>query len=163
MFKNRVLTSTYLRSISLDKLGISLTYTTKCGIPIFTVLTSILVYGQSACPKLSVWFSLLPIVFGIACASWNSSSWNRVGFICAIISCTSQATLNVMSKKVLHEVAVKGPEAQRIMVCSALACMVLLSIVKSVVKKKPEEKVIAVSATDTPHPTLALTSMAVTG
>lgn len=160
----------YFNSISLNSIGIPLTYTTKCGIPIFTVLVSILVNGSSAIPKLGVWLSLLPIVVGIAAASYNAASWNTVGFLCALASSTSQSALNVISKKVLSDIDVSGVEAQRVMVLAALVFMVIFSGVKSGAniftqqgKGNEGDNAKTVPFENFPHPPSILTLMAITG
>lgn len=156
----------YFNSISLDKLGISLTYTTKCGIPIFTVLFSILVNGQKAIPKLGVWLSLIPIVIGIATASFSSQSFDLLGFVFAVTSCISQSALNVSSKKVLSDINVTGAEAQRVMVTAALIFMTCLVGIKSLKDylslDEREEIPKELETVPSNHPPLLLSLMAVT-
>ena len=160
----------YFNSISLNLLGIPLTYTTKCGIPIFTVLISILVNGPSAIPKLSVWLSLIPIVIGIAAASYNAESWNMFGFLFALFSCISQSALNVVSKKALNEICVSGVEAQRVMVSAALVFMTTLSLFKTGLSNFGQNEKVKDGSFENNssnnilhHPPLILTLMAITG
>lgn len=161
----------YFNSISLDRLGISLTYTTKCGIPLFTILISILVNGKGSIPGISVWMSMVPIVVGIACASWNSPTFEVLGFISALVSCTSQSALNVVSKNVLKDMNVSGVEAQRVMVSAALGFMMILTAFSSLttsenqtskheVNKSKLRKSVVNEAAE--HPPLSLTAMAIT-
>ena len=110
----------YCNSIALDRIGISLTYTSKCGIPLITVLFTILLDGVAALPSKATLFSLLPIAVGIGAASWNSPTFELFGFVAAMISTTSQAALNVVSKRVMRKTGIKGAEAQRAMVFVAL-------------------------------------------
>jgi len=161
----------YFNSISLDRLGISLTYTTKCGIPLFTVLMSILVNGKGSIPGIGVWMSMVPIVVGIACASWNSPTFELLGFISALVSCTSQSALNVVSKKVLKNVKVGGVEAQRVMVSAALGFMLVLTAFSSLTTLKSRtsrEKGLSpklqkqVDNQAAAHPPIPLTAMAIT-
>mmetsp|Transcript_9367 Transcript_9367/g.13880 ORF Transcript_9367/g.13880 Transcript_9367/m.13880 type:complete len:382 (+) Transcript_9367:144-1289(+) len=161
----------YFNSISLDRLGISLTYTTKCGIPLFTVLMSILVNGKGSMPGIGVWVSMVPIVVGIACASWNSPTFELLGFISALVSCTSQSALNVLSKKVLKDVKVSGVEAQRVMVSAALGFMLILTAFSSLTtfkshtsrEERPSPKLQKqVDNHAAAHPPLPLTTMAIT-
>lgn len=110
----------YSNSIALDRIGISLTYTSKCGIPLITVLFTLLLDGFGALPAAATLLSLLPIAIGIGAASWNSPHFELFGFLAAVISTTSQAALNVVSKRVMRKTGVKGVEAQRAMVFVAL-------------------------------------------
>jgi drug/metabolite transporter (DMT)-like permease len=106
--------------MALDRIGISLTYTSKCGIPLITVLFTLLLDGISALPSNATLFSLLPIALGIGAASWNTPTFELYGFLAALISTTSQAALNVFSKRVMKRTGIKGVEAQRAMVFVAL-------------------------------------------
>mmetsp|Transcript_15088 Transcript_15088/g.27306 ORF Transcript_15088/g.27306 Transcript_15088/m.27306 type:complete len:457 (-) Transcript_15088:13-1383(-) len=110
----------YSNSIALDRIGISLTYTSKCGIPLITVLFTLLLDGFAALPSNATLFSLLPIAIGIGAASWNSPTFELFGFLAAVVSTTSQAALNVVSKRVMRRTGIKGAEAQRAMVFVAL-------------------------------------------
>ena len=92
----------YSNSIALDRIGISLTYTSKCGIPLITVLLTVLVGGLEALPNTTTLLTLLPIAFGIGAASWNSPMFEKVCFVCALLSSTAQAALNVSSKRVIR-------------------------------------------------------------
>lgn len=117
----------YTNSIALDRIGISLTYTSKCGIPLITVLFTLLLDGVSALPSNATLFSLLPIAMGIGAASWNSPTFELFGFLAALVSTTSQAALNVVSKRVMRKTGVKGVEAQRAMVFVALGIGLLMT------------------------------------
>jgi hypothetical protein len=110
----------YTNSISLDRIGISLTYTSKCGIPLLTVLFTLLLDGINALPSKATLCSLIPIAVGIGAASWNSPTFELFGFVAALASTTSQAALNVVSKRVMKSTGIKGAEAQRAMVFVAL-------------------------------------------
>ena len=118
----------YSNSIALDRIGISLTYTSKCGIPLITVLLTLLVDGMKALPSISILLTLILIAFGIGAASWDSPTFEWIGFLSAMISCTAQAALNVSSKRILRHRIMGGLEAQRTMVAIAfiMACMTQL-------------------------------------
>jgi hypothetical protein len=103
----------YTNSISLDRIGISLTYTSKCGIPLLTVLFTLLLDGINALPSRATLCSLIPIALGIGAASWNSPTFELFGFAAALTSTTSQAALNVVSNRVMRSTGIKGAEAQR--------------------------------------------------
>lgn len=122
----------YFNSIALDRIGISLTYTSKCGIPLITLLLSILIDGKSTLPSKLTLLSLLPIAFGIGAASWNAPQFETTGFIAAVISCIGQSALTVSCKRAMKKLSVGGLEAQRVMVAVALVYAVLLSAFKSV-------------------------------
>ena len=49
----------YCNSIALSKIGISLTYTSKCGIPLVTVLFSLILDGLEAMPPVTALLSLI--------------------------------------------------------------------------------------------------------
>lgn len=110
----------YANSISLDRIGISLTYTSKCAIPLITVLLTVILDGASSLPSVPVLLCLLPIALGIGAASWNAPTFETLGFTAAMISCTAQSALNVSSKKVMTKLGVGGSVAQRAMVAVGL-------------------------------------------
>lgn len=111
----------YSNSLALNRIGISLTYTSKCAIPIFTVLVTYFLDGASALPSLPTLLSLIPIAFGIALASWDSPVFEPEGFAYAMISSSAQTALNVCSKKSLARTGLSGTQGQRAMVAVGLA------------------------------------------
>lgn len=120
----------FANSISLNRIGISLTYTSKCGIPLITVLLTLLLDGTKAMPSLLALSSLIPIALGIAAASWNSPTFELGGFLAAMVSCTAQSALNVCSKRVMSKTGVAGPQAQRAMVAVGFAITCLYSLLQ---------------------------------
>eukprot|EP00574_Skeletonema_japonicum_P010460 CAMPEP_0201730984 /NCGR_PEP_ID=MMETSP0593-20130828/24261_1 /ASSEMBLY_ACC=CAM_ASM_000672 /TAXON_ID=267983 /ORGANISM="Skeletonema japonicum, Strain CCMP2506" /LENGTH=436 /DNA_ID=CAMNT_0048223665 /DNA_START=228 /DNA_END=1538 /DNA_ORIENTATION=+ len=130
----------YCNSIALDRIGISLTYTSKCGIPLITVLFTLLLDGVSALPSKATLLSLLPIAIGIGAASWNSPTFEVFGFVAAMISTTSQAALNVVSKRVMRRTGIKGAEAQRAMVFVALGIGLAMASANSIGERLREWK-----------------------
>lgn len=125
----------FCNAIALDRLGISLTYVSKCGIPVVTVLIMLLLEGAQSLPNIKALCSLIPIAMGIACASWNSPFFELVGFLAAISSCVLQACLNYSSKKAFKRMAITGPEAQRAMVAVGFLLTVGLSLSKITLEK----------------------------
>lgn len=113
-------TANYCNSIALDKIGISLTYTSKCLIPLITVLLTFLVDGWHALPSVTALLMLIPIASGVALASWNSPKFEKSGFAAALFSSTAQAALNVSSKRALLKTGLSGLQAQRSMASVAL-------------------------------------------
>lgn len=117
----------YANSISLNRIGISLTYTSKCGIPLMTVLLTIAMDGISALPNSWALLSLIPIAAGIAAASWNSPTFELVGFLAALLSTTAQSALNVTSKKAMAQAGISGLAAQRAMVAIGFVLSLLMT------------------------------------
>ena len=111
----------YANSIALHRIGISLTYVVKCAIPAITVAITLVLDGTSALPRLPVLLTLVPIAAGIAAASWNHPTFEKFGFAAAMLSSTAQSALNVSTKKIMSNVGVSGPVAQRSMVAAGLA------------------------------------------
>ncbi|KAL3782009.1 hypothetical protein ACHAW5_004528 [Stephanodiscus triporus] len=173
----------YSNSIALDRIGISLTYTSKCGIPLITVLFTLLLDGISALPSNATLLSLVPIALGIGASSWNSPTFEALGFLAALVSTTSQAALNVVSKRVMKKTGVQGVEAQRAMVFVALGIGLLMTAVNgigeslreqhksnkddtsfSIAPASNEEKTphpVSIPAVSPAHPPLWLTCLAV--
>ena len=120
----------YSNSISLNRIGISLTYTSKCAIPLITVLLTLLLDGRKAMPSLLTLASLLQIALGIAGASWNSPTFETVGFVAAMVSCAAQSALNVSSKRAISKTGLAGSEAQRAMVAVGFAISILFSLLQ---------------------------------
>jgi len=127
----------FANSMSLNRIGISLTYTSKCAIPLVTVLLTILLEGSKALPNQIALVSLFPIAFGIAAASWNSPRFETIGFVAAMVSCIAQSALNVTSKKAIALTNVAGPQAQRAMVTvgfvisAVYSCILLIGTARS--------------------------------
>jgi len=126
-------------SVALDRIGISLTYTSKCAIPLFTVILTILLDGTSGLPNLPSLISLIPIALGIAAASWNSPTFELWGFIAAVVSTTAQSALNVTSKRAITKAGVTGPTAQRSMVAVGLLITIVVNL-SQVVRHSSNEK-----------------------
>ena len=120
----------YIFSIALDRIGIGLTYTSKCGIPIITVLLTLLLDGVGALPNIPTLLSLIPIAFGIAAASWSAPTYELLGFIMACISATAQSALNVTSKRAMARAKITGPIGQRTMVAVGLLFTVTINLIQ---------------------------------
>lgn len=130
----------YCNSIALDRIGISLTYTSKCIIPLITVLMTLIVDGVSALPSNLALLMLIPIASGVALASWNSPTFETKGFVAAMLSSTAQAALNVSSKRALIQTGISGLEAQRSMASVAFSIAICLSVLQSCFKARARRK-----------------------
>lgn len=86
-----------LTNISIGKVAVSFTHTIKAMEPFFTVVLSALLIGEW--PSIWVVFSLVPIVGGVALASFTEVSFNWIGFSSAMASNLTNQTRNVLSKK----------------------------------------------------------------
>ncbi|XP_031249884.1 phosphoenolpyruvate/phosphate translocator 2, chloroplastic isoform X2 [Pistacia vera] len=86
-----------LTNISLGKVNVSFTHTIKAMEPFFTVLFASLFLGEK--PSFWIVSSLLPIVVGVALASFTDASFNWTGFCSAMASNVTNQSRNVLSKK----------------------------------------------------------------
>lgn len=127
----------YSNSISLNRIGISLTYTSKCAIPLVTLLLTIVMDGVQALPSTKVLLTLVPIAVGIATSSWNHPTFEPLGFLAAMTSCTAQSALNVSCKKAMTKVGVSGPTAQRTMVAVGLVIALVYSTIQALLTRPP--------------------------
>lgn len=123
----------FTNSIALKRLGIPLTYTSKCAIPIMTALFSL--FLEEALPNTRALFALIPIVVGIAAASWNTPNFEVLGFAAALISTTAQSALNISSKRVMTKTNITGPKAQRAMVAVGFGITALITIIQKAWKQ----------------------------
>ncbi|KAK1370277.1 Phosphoenolpyruvate/phosphate translocator 2, chloroplastic [Heracleum sosnowskyi] len=86
-----------LTNISLGKVAVSFTHTIKAMEPFFAVIMSVFFLAQR--PTLLVVASLMPIVGGVAMASFTEASFNWTGFSTAMASNITNQSRNVLSKK----------------------------------------------------------------
>lgn len=149
----------YTNSISLDRIGISLTYTSKCAIPLVTVLLTIAMEGVQALPGTKVLLTLIPIAVGIATASWNHPTFEPLGFLAATVSCAAQSALNVSCKKAMVKSGVSGPIAQRAMVAVGLVVALAYSSIQMALASTSNDG--RSFSTSEVSPPLALTAAAV--
>lgn len=133
----------YTNSISLNRIGISLTYTSKCAIPIITVLLTLVLDGKGALPPLPAMATLIPIAVGIAAASWDHPTFEPLGLMAAFTSCTAQSLLNILSKRTMAKINTPGAVAQRAMVSVGLIISGLVSaaqVTRAANSKEPIKK-----------------------
>ncbi len=68
-------------------------------------------------------------------ASWNSPTFDSLGFLSAVVSATSQASLNVSCKRALIRTRISGLQAQTTMAALAFCAAIVTSTISSVVKQ----------------------------
>ncbi|KAL6288063.1 hypothetical protein ACE6H2_012453 [Prunus campanulata] len=88
-----------LTNISIGRVAVSFTHTIKAMEPFFTVLFSALLLAER--PTVWVVSSLVPIVGGVALASFTEASFNWIGFGSAMASNLTNQSRNVLSKKLM--------------------------------------------------------------
>ncbi|KAK6928361.1 Sugar phosphate transporter domain [Dillenia turbinata] len=88
-----------LTNISIGKVAVSFTHTIKAMEPFFTVVLASLFLGET--PTIWVVSSLVPIVGGVALASFSEASFNWIGFCSAMASNLTNQSRNVLSKKLM--------------------------------------------------------------
>ncbi|TYI30666.1 hypothetical protein ES332_A05G403300v1 [Gossypium tomentosum] len=86
-----------LTNVSIGRVNVSFTHTIKAMEPFFTVLFSVLFLGEW--PTFWIVFSLIPVVGGVALASFTEASFNWIGFCSAMASNVTNQSRNVLSKK----------------------------------------------------------------
>ncbi|XWS40721.1 hypothetical protein CRYUN_Cryun17cG0019600 [Craigia yunnanensis] len=86
-----------LTNVSLGKVNVSFTHTVKAMEPFFTVLFSVLFLGEW--PTFWIVSSIIPVVGGVALASFTEASFNWIGFCSAMASNVTNQSRNVLSKK----------------------------------------------------------------
>ncbi|BBH00426.1 phosphoenolpyruvate/phosphate translocator 2, partial [Prunus dulcis] len=97
-----------LTNISLGKVAVSFTHTIKAMEPFFTVLFSALLLAEVGVFVLQAdclgGFFSVPIVGGVALASFTEASFNWIGFSSAMASNLTNQSRNVLSKKLMVKV-----------------------------------------------------------
>ena len=67
-------------------------------------------------------------------ASWNSPTFDSIGFLSAVVSATSQASLNVSCKRSLTRTRISGLQAQTTMAALAFCTAIIASTINSSVR-----------------------------
>nr|GEV84917.1 phosphoenolpyruvate/phosphate translocator 2, chloroplastic-like [Tanacetum cinerariifolium] len=127
-----------LTNISLGRVAVSFTHTIKAMEPFFTVLFSTLLLSER--PSLWVVASLLPIVGGVALASFTEASFNWIGFGSAMASNVTNQSRNVLSKKfmVRKEEALDNINLFSVMTIISLFLLIPFAYLLEGVKLTPE-------------------------
>lgn len=126
-----------LTNISLGKVAVSFTHTIKAMEPFFTVVLSALFLAER--PSLWVVSSLVPIVGGVALASFTETSFNWTGFCSAMASNLTNQSRNVLSKKfmVKKEETLDNINLFSIMTITSFILLVPITILLEGVKFTP--------------------------
>ncbi|KAK6622205.1 hypothetical protein RUM44_002012 [Polyplax serrata] len=92
-------TTVILGLVALNYVAVSFTETIKSSAPLFTVLISRLLLGEST--GLYVNLSLIPVMSGLALCSANELSFNLKGFVAAMLTNLTECLQNVYSKMLI--------------------------------------------------------------
>jgi solute carrier family 35, member E1 len=87
--------------VSFSKMAVSFTHVIKAAEPVFSVILSGPLLGQTFAP--AVWASLIPIVLGCSMAAMKEVSFSMGGFQGAMISNVAMVLRNITSKKQLDD------------------------------------------------------------
>lgn len=85
--------------IAIYYVAVSFAETVKSSAPLFTVLIAYCVIGERT--GTFVFFSLIPVMIGLALCSSNELSFSMIGFVCALTTNLCECVMSVVSKSLL--------------------------------------------------------------
>eukprot|EP01100_Stratorugosa_tubuloviscum_P003465 TRINITY_DN1844_c4_g1_i1.p1 TRINITY_DN1844_c4_g1~~TRINITY_DN1844_c4_g1_i1.p1 ORF type:complete len:320 (-),score=73.87 TRINITY_DN1844_c4_g1_i1:144-1103(-) len=92
-----------LGNISLRWVPVSFMQTVKSLVPAFTFLLQITYFRDSSNRNFTIYLTLIPIVGGVAIASYTEVNFNVIGFVAALIASLITALQAVVSGKLLKQ------------------------------------------------------------
>ncbi|OSX77158.1 hypothetical protein BU14_0159s0013 [Porphyra umbilicalis] len=116
-----------LTNMSLGKVSVAFTHTVKATEPFFSVALTPSILGDI--PTWGILISLLPIVGGVALASFTEASFNWAGFLSAVGSNVAFQSRNVLSKKLTRDEGPGGSRDDRLDNVNLFAVITILALV----------------------------------